>query len=274
MREPVRAAQRKIEHRGTMRKPLFLFLALALSLAGANFKLYMTDGGFQIVREYQVEGDRVKFYSVERGDWEEMPASMVDLKKTDAESKAKREVLDRHAKEISEEDAAARELQKEILKIPQNTGVYSLENDQLRIFKLADASVHSSKGKGLLKAMSPIPLFAGKSTLELAGEHSENVVKAEDDRPEFYIQLSLTDSFAIIKLTPSKGSRIVEHITVEAVSKEVTEQRDEVETFTKQLTDNGLYKIWPQASLPKGEYAVIEYNEGKLDGRIWDFRIQ
>jgi len=258
-----------------MRKPLlFLFFAFALSLAAANFKLYMKDGGFQIVREYQVDGDRIKYYSTERGDWEEMPVSMVDLKKTDSEAKSKKEVLDRQAKEIAEEDAAARDLQKEIMKIPQNTGVYTLENDQLRIFRLADATVHSSKGKNILKAMSPVPIFPGRSTLELAGEHSENIVQAAEDRPEFYIQLSLSDSFAIIRLTPQKGVRIVERITVEPIAKEVTEERQEVETFTKQLTENGLYKIWPQAPLPKGEYAVIEYNEGKVDGRIWDFRIQ
>jgi hypothetical protein len=39
-----------------MRKPFLVFLAFALSLTAANFKLYMKDGGFQVVREYQVEG--------------------------------------------------------------------------------------------------------------------------------------------------------------------------------------------------------------------------
>jgi hypothetical protein len=257
-----------------MRKSLFVLLLFAFSVAAANFKLYQTDGGYQIVREYQVEGDHVKFYSVERSEWEEVPASMIDLKRTESEASAKKESLDRHAKEISEEDAVTRELQKEIMKIPQNTGVYSLENDQLRIFKLADAAVHNNKGRNVLRVLSPVPMIPGKATLELPGERSENVVKVPEDRPEFYIQLSLTDSFAIIKLTPQKGVRIAERLTVESVTKEVSEERDLVETFTKQLTENGLYKIWPQDSLPKGEYAVIEYNEGKVDGRIWDFRIQ
>ena len=47
-----------------------------------------------------------------------------------------------------------------------------------------------------------------------------------------------------------------------------------VQVFTKQLSDNGLYKIWPQDPLEKGEYAVIEYTEGKVNPQIWDFRIQ
>src|SRR5438105_2364305 len=108
-----------------MRKPLLVFLAFALPLSAANLKLYMKDGGYQLVREYKVEGDRVKFYSVERSDWEEMPAALLDLKRTDAEASSRKEVLDRHAKEISEEDAAAQELREEIKKIPRDPGVYT-----------------------------------------------------------------------------------------------------------------------------------------------------
>jgi hypothetical protein len=255
-----------------MRKAVFVFLAFALSLAAANFKLYMKDGGFQLVREYQIEGDRIRYYSVERSDWEEMPAELVDLKRTDAEAQSRKAELDRHAEQISEEDQAAAELRKEIRKIPQDPGVYTLENDTLRIFNLADASVHDNKRRTILQHLSPVPMVAGKSTLETPGEHSQNIV--QDGRPEFYIQLSLTDSFAIVKLTPLKGYRIVEHITVEPVVNIYEEERDVVPTFTKQLTESGLYKIWPQDPLPEGEYGVIEYNEGKIDARIWDFRVQ
>lgn len=260
-----------------MRKPFFIvpaffLIGLIQPLAAANFRLYMKDGGFQIVREYQVEGDRVKFYSVERGEWEEIPAALVDLKRSETEGAAKKETIDRQAKEISEEDAARRELQKEILKIPQDAGVYQLENDQLRIFKLVDASVKNNKGRIFLKYLSPVPLVPGKSTLETVNDHSENIVK--EDRPEFYIQLARLDSFGIVKLTSKGGVRIIERITIEPVTNEVAEERASVQIFTKQLTDNGLYKIWPQEPLEKGEYAVIEYTEGKVDGRIWDFRIQ
>src|SRR5580692_10078728 len=51
-------------------------------------KLVMNDGTFQIVREYTRQGDRVRYYSLERSDWEEMPASLVNW---DATQKAEAE---------------------------------------------------------------------------------------------------------------------------------------------------------------------------------------
>ena len=115
-------------------------------------------------------------------------------------------------------------------------------------------------------------MFAGKATLEIPAEHSSNVIK--ESRPEFYIQLSEFQVFGIVKLTPQKGVRVVEKLPFVAFSKELQEERASIPIFQKQLSDNGLYKIWPQESLAAGEYAVIEYTEGKLNDRVYDFRIE
>jgi hypothetical protein len=54
-------------------------------LADRGKKLILKDGRFQLVREYQRSGERVRYFSAERGDWEEIPAAMVDW---DATAKA------------------------------------------------------------------------------------------------------------------------------------------------------------------------------------------
>jgi hypothetical protein len=255
-----------------MRKLLFLLLVFVFTVSAANFKLYLKDGGFQLVREYKVDGDRVMYYSVERSAWEEIPVALVDLKRTSAAAEARQETLEKQAQEISDEEEAAKESRREIQKIPRDPGVYRLENDHLRIFQAAESTVHNAKGRNILRAISPVPLIPGKATLELQGERSANVVK--ESSPEFFLQLSEFNSFAMVKLAPDKGVRIVERITIEPVTKEPMEERTLVQTFTKQLSDNGLYKIWPQDPLPQGDYAVIEYTEGKVNPQVWDFRIE
>ena len=67
--------------------------------------------------------------------------------------------------------------------------------------------------------------------------------------------------------------RIVENLTFMPVTKEVIEEPTLVETFQKQLAD-GLYKIWSKQPFAPGEYAVVEYTEGKLNIQTWDFAIQ
>jgi hypothetical protein len=254
-----------------MRKLYFLLL-LALPLFAANLKLYLKDGGFHLVREYQVEGDRVKFYSIERSDWEEMPAALVDLKRTDAEAGERKAVAEKQSQDLADEQALLREERAEIRKIPQDPGLYRLENNELRIFNEIESSIHNDKGRQALKILSPLPLVTGKSTLEIKGEHSANVIK--EDRPEFFLQLAQQEDFAIFKVTPQKGIRIVEKITIVPVSKEIVEEPVKVAIFQKELSEGGLYKIWPQESMEKGEYAIVEYTPAKMNQKIWDFKIE
>ena len=69
-----------------MRKYLLALAILASAAWAANLKLYMKDGSYHIVREYQVQTDRVHFYSVERSGWEDIPLDLVDLKRTQSEA--------------------------------------------------------------------------------------------------------------------------------------------------------------------------------------------
>lgn len=251
------------------------FIALVLLAAGAwaaNVKLYLKDGSYHIAREYQVQSDRVRFYSVERSDWEELPLDLVDIRKTESEATQRKADLDRDVKAQSEEDAAERAIQKEVMRIPQDPGVYWVEGNETKRIKVAESVVHTNKRRDILKVLSPIPAISGKGTLEIDGAHSTNIFTNPEQ--EFYFQLSETERFGIAKLTTKGSVRIVENLVYMPVTKEVEEQPVMVETFQRQLDANGLYKIWPKEKLPPGEYAVIEYTEGKLNIQVWDFAIK
>jgi hypothetical protein len=246
-------------------------LLLAVAAWAINIKLYLKDGTFNLVREYQVKEDRVRYYSVERSEWEEMPLDMVDLKRTETEAKARQEQFDRDAKSQAEEDAASRELKMEVSRIPMDAGVYWLDGKDAKSLKPASSAVHTNKRREVLKVLSPIPMVTGKGTLELDGIHSTNVFT--NPQQEFYIVLSATERFTIARLTVKNGVRIVENLTFIPVTKEVVEEMTAVDIFRQQLDNDELYKIWPKEPMEPGEYAVVQYTEGKLNIQVWDFAI-
>jgi hypothetical protein len=251
-----------------MKLARYLLFFLAFSAFAANIKLYLKDGDHHLVREYKVEGDRVRYYSVERGDWEEIPLELVDLKRTEQETKARQDAITEESKIITAEDKAERERANEVAKIPQTPGVYMVTGNKLQVLKQGESEVHSNKGRTVLKVLSPVPMVSGKATVEMKNAHS--LTKVAHDRPEFYIVPSAEERFGIIKLTPAKTVRVVEKLTMVPVTKEVVEEQQTVEIFRQQL-DDGLYKIWPMKPLEPGEYAVIQGTDGKVNLQIWDF---
>ncbi|HYW46458.1 MAG TPA: hypothetical protein VE959_26560 [Bryobacteraceae bacterium] len=257
-----------------MRRLLLALLALAFAAWAANIKLYLKDGGYHLVSEYKVEAGRVRFYSLERGDWEEMPLELVDLERTRSEAASRQAEMEKDAKVLSEEEKVERDLRKEVTKIPQDPGVYWMEGGETKILKEAEAAVHTRKGRSILAKLSPIPAVSGKGTLEVQGEHSANVFTNPEQ--EFYFQLAKTERFGIVRLTPKGTVRIVENLTFMPITKEVVEEPEMVDIFRTQLSDDGegLYKIWPKEPLAPGEYAVVEYTEGKLNIQVHDFAIK
>jgi hypothetical protein len=245
-----------------------VLLMLAGACWAANVRLYLKDGGWHTVREYKVEGDRVRFYSTERGDWEEMPVELVDLKRTEREIN-ERESADREqAKLIGAEDQAERAAAAEVARVPVDAGVYWVDGKEVKPLKLAEATIVTNKRRSILKKLSPIPMVSGKATLELEGLTSAFVVN--HDTPEFYFRLSEPQRFGIVKLAASKEGRIVEKLTIMPVTNETIEEQVEVEIFRKQVGEQ-LYKIWPQTALEPGEYAVVEYTAGKMNIQVYDF---
>jgi hypothetical protein len=254
-----------------MWKCLLALAFLSGAAWAANLKLYMKDGSYHVVREYQVQSDRVHFYSIERSDWEDLPLELVDLKRTESEAAARQSKLAEDAKIMADEEKAERELEKEKRRIPQDPGVYWMLGTEVQVMKAAESTVHTNKGRAILKRLAPAPVITGKATLELQGAHSLNVF--DNPEQEFYIQLTEAERFGIAKLTTKGAVRIVENLTILPVVNETQEELSMVEILKKEL-DGGLYKIWPLEKLPPGEYAVVEYTEGKMNIQVWDFAIK
>lgn len=250
-------------------------LALLAALCGipaaaATVKLYLKDGTYQLAREYQVVSDRVRYYSTERGEWEEMPVELVDLKKTEAEVKQRAAGLAEETKAQAEEEKAERAAAREAASVPMEPGVYYVNGSKLDAMKLGESKVVNNKRRSILKAMSPVPIITGKATVELDAPHAPFV--AGSSTPEFYIRLSQEERFGIIKMGDHSGHRVVENLTIIPVSKDVIEEPVIVPIYHKQVGD-GVYKIWPQKPLDPGEYAVVEYTEGKVNIQVWDFGV-
>jgi hypothetical protein len=249
-----------------------VFLLLASAVASAADRLYLKDGTYQLTNQYEVKTDRVRYYSTERGEWEEIPLEMVDLDRTKGELADRESQVAADAKAEAEERAAEKLEKKQIASIPTQPGAYYIRGDAMEPVKQAESKIVSNKKRTVLRVLSPIPTVPGKSTVELDGEHAP--LRLTDVRPEFYFRLSDYEGVEIVKLTPKKDGRVAENVsTIQLKNDRIVEEKfDKIESFKKQEADL-LFRIWPEKPLEPGEYALIQYAEGKLDPQIWDFTI-
>jgi hypothetical protein len=253
-----------------MIRRLCLLLFVAVAAFGATIKLYLKDGTFQLAREYEVKQDRVRYFSTERDEWEEIPLELVDLDRTKNEIAARDAEIKADQKATAEEDAAVDAAARQVEKVPKADGVYYIHGDNLDPVKQAESKLVGNKRRTVLQVLSPLPVITGRQTVELDGENS--AMRINEKRPEFYIRLSADERFGIVKLKRIKGFRVVETIEVVPISKEVQESHDDVPTFRKQEGD-ALFKIWPEHDLEPGEYALVQYTENKLNMQVWDFGV-
>ena len=245
---------------------------LTSAVASAADRLYLKDGTYQLTNQYEVKTDRVRYYSTERSEWEEIPLEMVDLDRTKGEMAERESQLATEAKAEAEERAAEKQERKQIASIPTQPGAYYIRGDAMDPLKQAESKIVSDKKRTVLRVLSPIPTVPGKSTVELDGEHAP--LHLTDVRPEFYFRLSDYEGVEIVRLTPKKSVRVVENVSILQLKNDrmVDEKLDKVESFKKQEGDL-LFRIWPEKPLAPGEYAVVQYADGKLDPQIWDFTI-
>jgi hypothetical protein len=249
---------------------LAVWLGLAALAFGATSRLYLRDGDFHLVREYQVLQDRVRYFSTERGEWEEIPLELVDLDRTKKEAAERQSAIEKEAKIQGAEDAAVHAAKQQVAEIPDEPGVYYINGNKLDTLKPADIEIVTDKTRTVLKVLSPIPIVPGKATVEAKGEAAS--FRVTGNEPEFFFRLSDYHRFGIIQLTKKKNARVVETVAILPGTDEKVEQQKQIDTFKKQEGDV-LYKIWPEKPLDPGEYALIEYVDGEVSLQIWDFGV-
>ncbi len=196
------AGQDKTQHQ----KPALPVKPDVPSLA-TNHRLILKDGTYQLVRKYEIVGDRVRYISLERsGDWEELPVELVDWdatrkwetergKRIDAEmSPAMKE-----AEDIDKEAAAERDEQRARmpqvasgLELPDQDGVFVLDTFQGKpeLVELAPAELAiNAKTKHGLSTLNP--LAGAKANLELEGAHAKVHLHVND--PAIYLSIEGSD---------------------------------------------------------------------------------
>ncbi len=260
-------------------------------------RLILKDGSYQLVTKYEVKGDRVRYLSAERDDWEELPTSLVDWPATEKYEK------DRAAAEaVPEAVQLDKEIEKEHdlqqaqlpqvapgLRLPEDSGVFLLDSYQgepqiNEIQQTAGDVAHNSK-TNIFRGINPAGV---KQTIELDGARAP--VQAHVDVPSLYINIdaapdpweqaqpsvpapaaqgpqssqqpqtpqpSIPASRFGIVRAEVKNGKRIVGDVKRQVTGKISQEQHLVKTTTTRVS-GGWLKITPTESLAPGEYALVE----------------
>lgn len=173
---------------------------------GTNHRLILKDGSYQLVRQYEIVGDRVRYLSIERADgWEELPVDLVDWDATrkwerDHTSAMESSPAMKEAEELDKEEAAARADERnrmpEVakgLQLPDSDGVFVLDTFRgtPELVELKPTDVHTKTH--LWRGLNTFnPMAGSRANLELDGAHARVHLHVND--PEIYLSLDGQDN--------------------------------------------------------------------------------
>ena len=283
-------------HLGLVVFLLFLVSAPAQQLAK---RLVLKDGSYQLATQWEVKGDRVRYLSAERNEWEELPNSLVDWPATDKFEKDRAAgVPSPEAIELDKEMAAERAAEEAKtplvapgLHLPEDGSVELLDSyqNQPELVELQQSSGEINRNrKGNILRATVDPISSSKQTIELQGPHA--AIQAHAALPSIYVNVAQPqqentprtqqpqqpeqpwDRFHIVRAKEKNGKRIVGDIKTNMIGK-VSQEQSLVPTTSQQLT-GGWVKVTPTTPLEPGEYALVELlgREG-MNTFVWDFGV-
>jgi hypothetical protein len=244
-------------------------------------KLILKDGTYQLAREYTVEGDRVRYWSVESSQWEEIPASLVDWDAThkseaeetarDAELKAK--IRASSIAQMTKNIDVDRSLEiKPGVFLPDADGFYALDRDNnIREMKQSTAEVKGSTGRQIEKVMTGIPFIPGKATMDIPGERA--AMRLTTAEPEFFMRPfdRREPRFRLVRAQLKGGKRIIDTVSIQFTGEEKHKANDiEIQTWTPAT---GVFRYTMDERLEPGEYAFVEITADGINGYVWDFGV-
>jgi len=243
-------------------------------------KLILNDGTFQLAREYSVEGDRVRYWSVERSDWEEIPAKLVDW---DATHKAEAEQVSQDAALKAKIHASAvAERAKDIdidrsleikpgLFLPDGVGFYALEGKLIFEMKQSESVSKMSTGREVERILTGVQLIPKKQTLSITGARA--AMRLTTAEPEFFMRPAdeREPRFRLLRAQVKNGKRVLENVNFFFTGQEQHKATDlDIQTWTPA---HGVFRYTMNQRLEPGEYAFVEMTEDGINGFVWDFGV-
>jgi len=244
-------------------------------------RLYLKDGSFQMVREYKVRNNRVDYWSVERGEWEQLPVDLVDWEAThrgEAEDSERRKHIDQKLEEIKQHERAESLTVDTSLQIapgvflPDAPGFYIVANGAIATLQQDLADSKMSMKRFFVQVITPIPIVPTKHEVTVKGEHAK--LRISDPQPEFYFRTADQREPAVflVRARVHGGARQITAINTDMVGNSSTKAINI--PIANWVAAQGTYRYTLGQKLEPGEYAFIEnIPEQGMDLNLWDFGV-
>jgi hypothetical protein len=260
-------------------------------------KLVLKDGSFQLVRDFQRNGERVRYLSAERGDWEEIPAAMVDWDATaKAEAAAVKEenafLKTVHHEQVEQTAEMPRDVDASLpvapgIFLPPGEGMFVVEGKSVTSLNQVGAEIRTDKKQRLKQVLSPVPIIPSKRNIEIPGAKAARRINSE--RPEFYLREPPPDpdgvstirkssrpgetgpEIELVRLTVKGGKRQIESIR-SLFGQDISDDRNSI-SMQRWDVAKDLYRFTLSQELPAGEYAFAEILPDGVNLYVWDFGV-
>lgn len=256
----------------------------------------LKDGTFQLVRDYRRIGERVRYLSAERGDWEEIPAAMVDWEATSQAAKAEQDEEDALAKKIhAQEQAQKIETMLDVdaslqvapgVFLPPGEGMFLIDGKSVRPLEQAGSQVKTDKKQFLKQVLSPIPIVPSKRNVEIPGNKAS--IRVASGQAEFYLREAPPDpdrTTPIVKSSrPGESGPEVELVratvkgnkrqleSIRSLFGEQEEKRNSISIQRWEIAPT-VFRFTLSEPLLPGEYALAEILPDGMNLFVWDFGV-